>query len=363
MKYYVQVIARNYLKKLPTQTETFNVHSMYLQGLTEDEFKNGYTALIEFLRDLYTDIVNNPVDFGMPLIEIPEGERPNSNCTKSHVALASIPRLLLAIGNAGTLETDMIIYLNGWELMKMAKQLQISNVAALLKLFADYGFEITGVSKKISDTDEIRIGYPDCRTLTAALKSICEAQNKIGEIWYKGVEYFYMMMPQLIESETPKIKFGVTDMFHFLSDDSHEIAKILHDFAMNHSRCKVLTNFSGGNSHNIWSCIYTGKKTKKKIMMLKTRDDSLSAKLYLENINRYTDEIMQMPEHIRKQLCNPPCNRAQWCLSRCVGGFEFEMEGIAYKICRVDGFWFRNLPTGDLPYVTKLLALEMKREE
>ena len=360
MKYYVQVIARNYLKKLPAQIETVRIHPSYLQGLTEGEFKDGYAALVGFMRDLYTGIIDNPSDFGMPLIDIPAEEHENSNCTKSHAKFVAIPRLILAIGGVGILGTDMTLNVNGGEFNKRAKQLKISNAAALLHIFTEYGFEITGAYKKIDNDDEIKIEYPDCRTLTAALKSICEAQNKNG-----GLEYFYMMTPQLIESETPKIKFGVDDLFHYLSDENRKIAEVLHGVVVSQSNYKIPKAFSGGNSHNIRTCIYTGKKTKKTIMMLKTRDGSLSIKLIMENINGYTDEIMQMPEHIRINLCDngPPCNRAQWCLPRCIGGIEFEMKGIAYKICRVDGFWFWNLSTGDLPYVTKLLELEMKREK
>ena len=360
MKYYVQVITRNYLKKLPAQTETVRIHPSYLQGLTEDEFKKGYAALVKFMRDLYTDVINDPSDFNLPLIEIPPDEHENSNCTRSHAKFAAIPRMLLAIGSAGILGTDMTLCVNGGEFNEKVKQLKISDAVAILHIFTKYGFGITGTSEKIDCDDEIKIEYPDCRTLTAALKSICEAHNKNG-----GLEYFYMMTPRLLESETPKIKLNAEDLFHYLNNESRKIAEVLHSAAICYSNHKIPKAFSGGNAHNIRTCIYTGKKTKKTVMMLKTRDGSLSVKLVMENINGYTDKIMQMPDHIRKNLCDngPPCNRAQWCLPRCVGGIEFEMKGIAYKICRVDGFWFWNISIGDLPYVTKLLELEMKREK
>ena len=361
MKYFVQVIARNYLKKLPPQTPDFKVHPVYLQGLAEDEFKDGYAALIGFTRDLYTAIMHYPSDFGMPLIEIPEEKLPNSNCAKSHAAFVSIPRLLLAIGNAGTLGTDMILYLNGGELKKKAKQLQILNTAALLKLLADYGFEITGISKKISNYDEIKIGYPDCRPLTAALKSIAEAHSKIGKIWYKGVEYFYMLTPQLIESETSKIKFEVEDVFHFLNEESRELAEILHAYAASRFYCKVETGFSGGNPHNIRRCTYTGKKTKKIIMVLKTRDDRLTVDLNLENTDEYRDEITEMLDYIHNKIRKSgwPCAK---CFKKCISGFVYEMDGTEYNICLEPAFQFYNTTAADLPYIKKLLELEIRRE-
>ena len=367
MKYYVQVIARNYLKKLPLQRSTVRVHPSYLQGLTEDEFIGGYNALIGFLREIYTDIINNPSNFDVPLIEIPPGEHENSNCTKSHYGsksrygVVSIPQLLLAIGNVGALAADMTLCINGGEFEKKTKQLHIPNTAALLQIFADYGFEITGVSEKISKIDEISIGYPDCRALTAALKSIAEAQSKIGEVWYKGMEYFYMMAPQLVESETPKIKFDIEDIFHFLNDESLEIAKALHNCAVSHAKCKVSKDFSGGNPHNIRTCSYTGKKTKKIIMSFKTRDGNISVKMNLEGINGYMGEIMQMPGHIKENICKNgwQCHR---CRPKCIGGFSFEMSGSSYNTCRDSAFWFYYLSVADLPHIKKMLELEIRRE-
>lgn len=69
---------------------------------------------------------------------------------------------------------------------------------------------------------------------------------------------------------------------------------------------------------------------------------------------------MQMPEYIRENIRSngDPCNRSHQCFPKCAGGFAFEMDGVAYKTCRVSAFWFNNLSAQDIPYIKKLLELE-----
>jgi len=362
MNYFVQEIARNYLKNLPDGTEEFTVHQKHLHGLSEEEFKDGYYALILFMRGLYADIIKDPSSFGMPLIDAATGDH-GVDYSKSHSGFVRVPRLLLAIGLAGMLNTDMTLSISGGEFLKITKKLIVTGVNSLLQHLADYGFEITGFAKKVNLYDEITIGYPDCRALPAVLSSFAKAHTAATSgRWYADIEHFYMMTPQLIESETPKIKFGIEYLYRCLNGENREIAKVLHDFVVGKNH-KTKTLFSGF-MRNIWTCSYTGIKTKKTIMSLKTRQDRLRVKLNLENIREYMDAIMQMPGYIRENIRSngDPCNRSHQCFSKCIGGFAFEMDGIAYKTCRVSAFWFNNLSIDDIPYIKNLLELEMRRD-
>ena len=356
MKYFVQEIARNYLRNLPDGTEEFNVHQKHLHGLSEEEFKDGYSALILFMRGLYADIIKDPASFDMPLIDAATGDY-GVDYSKSHSGFVRIPRLLLAIGLVGTLNMDMTLSINGGEFLKVTKKLLVTAVGTLLQHLADYGFEITGRPNKMN---EITIGYPDCRVLPAVLSSFAKAHTAATTgMWYKDIEHFYMMTPQLVESETPKIKFGIEYLYRCLNDENREIAKTLHDFVVGKNH-KTKTLFSGF-MRNIWTCSYTGIKTKRTVMSLKTQQDRLRVKLNLENIHEYMDVIMQMPKYIRENIRSngDPCNRSHQCFAKCAGGFAFEMDGVAYKTCRVSAFWFNNLAAQDVPYIKKLLEFNM----
>lgn len=89
MKYFVQEIARNYLKNLPDGTEELTVHQKYLHGLSEEEFKDGYSALILFMRGLYADIIKDPASFDMPLIDAATGAT-GVDYSKSHSGFVRI---------------------------------------------------------------------------------------------------------------------------------------------------------------------------------------------------------------------------------------------------------------------------------
>ena len=362
MKYDVQQIARNYMRNLPDGTETFKVHPMYLQGLLEEEFKDGYNALIQLKRDIYTGVITNPKDFGMPLIPIGSFH----DYPKSHSKFLRVPRLLYAIGLVGVLGADMTLYVNGQEFLEAAKQLLITGTLDLLHQFTDYGFEIAGLSDKINSNDELIFSYPDCRALTVVLSSMakaCAPDTSRGAM-YTNKGYFHVMSPHLFEFETPKnINCGIEYLYRCLNDQNRETAKALHDLIT--SKGHKLKTQLGGLMRNNWTFTYTGKKSKRVLMFLQTRQDNLIIKLNLENIDEYKNEIMQIPEHIREHIRNNghKCDRTDRCLPKCMGGIVYSLDDVEYFTCRVSAFLFYNISAADLPYIKKLIELEMKREE
>jgi len=352
--YYIQKIAENYIRNLTDEPEQMIVHESYLQGLSNDEFKGGFLALQRLVRSLYIDIKNNPLDFGVPAIEIDEGNpKSKLDFTKSNTGFMRVPNLLYALGLTGRLSDDMNLSVNNEALFAAAKALKITKVKDLIEKVKDYGFEILG-------TNELTISYPDCRALTAGLKSMAEARAKCRP---QDVEYFCLVMPQLLEKETiKKISFGFDALHKSLNETNKPIAQTLHGFALTGAKANINSILCGVRS-NSWSCVYTGKKSKRVLMTISTRQESLNIKLNLENMNSYMDEVMEMPEDFREKIRTNGwgCSK-ETCNPRCAGGFVFEMGNVVYSKCRGGAFFFGNISANDVNNLKTLLECEMRRE-
>jgi len=340
-----------------------NVHPRFMHTLDAGEFHDGFLALMRLMRSLYTDVMNNPADFGMPLVDAVEENPTNTVHLKSHEGFKRVPHILLILGAAGRLNADMTLSVSGKDLIAAAKNVKLVKMPEVLGKLTEYGFEIDGFTKTIKDGDELTIGYPDCRALITALKSMSDAQSVIGKgDLRRNNAYFYMMMPDILVSETvkePKLRVG--SMHNALNGNNRKIAEMFDECVGGKAKAAVKTM---GFMRNDWNSTYTGVKSKRVLMTLKAEQDDLNIKLNLEHIGEYMDAVNALPDNLRDRIINNSwnCNQAN-CNPKCAGGFAFVIDGTTHKKCRCGAFGFRNVSAGDAAHLKTLLEIEMRREE
>jgi hypothetical protein len=358
MQYYIQEIAGNYLKNLSGEAEDFKVAPVFLYGTDRQDFVSGYNALVRLFKSLYNDIISNPASFGMLLKEMEISNAKNSDYTGSGQSLVRVPNLLFVLGAEGELQPDMSLRLEGAKLTAAAKELKITGLPLLLKKLTDYGLVMEGLNKTVKENDVIAVSYPDNRYMLIALKALAEAMLILNKGDRKKPKaYFYMLHSGLLASEKVKNpKLGLTHMRRTLDIEKQKMAEALDETVS--AFCK-LTVRMGGFLRNDWSCVYTGSASKKVVLSLSTVQDRRSAKLNLQNINKYIDTIAEYPENIRETIktCGWDCGH---CHDSCAGPFSFEFEGKAYNKCRCGAFAFQDISKDELPYCKELLNKELE---
>jgi hypothetical protein len=256
----------------------------------------------------------------------------------------------------------MTLAVKGSDLLNAAKHIKLIKMPEILNKLDDHGFEIKGFVKNIKGDDEFIISYPDCPPLIAALKSMADAQKDIGKgDLRRSNAFFYMMMPDILQTDPVKEpKLNIDNMIWALNENNREIVSMFNGSVGDKTKSKVGTyDFM----RNEWKCVYTGKKTKQVLLTLKAEQDNLNIKINLEHINDYVGAVKDLPDDLRMKIQNNAwgCNK-ETCNPRCVGGFSFEMDGVAYNKCRGGAFTFNDISMDDASHLKVLLDLELKRE-
>ena len=68
-KYCCQNTTQNFLNHIIPVPDNINVNPDFLYGISENDFINGLKILTGTLKNIYSDIIQNPAEYGLPLIE------------------------------------------------------------------------------------------------------------------------------------------------------------------------------------------------------------------------------------------------------------------------------------------------------
>ena len=357
-RYYIQYIADNYLRNLSADVTLINVHDKFLCGLSREEFTEGYNSLLGIMRQLYTDIANNPADFGMMLKEAMDINAKSTDYTNSNASFLRMPNLLYVLGISSSLDSDRTLNVKSSKLIANAKQLKITGLPVLLAKLRGYGFDISDFGKAPKKGESLMIDFIDNRHLLTALKSMADSLSELtkGDLRNSKNDYFYIAHPTLVENETVKEpKLSIDTIYNTLDTVQREYAEAFHKLVANDTKHSIR---KGQLMRNESTCTYTSKKNKKVLMSLQVNQNNLSIKLNLQSINKYISAVADMPDKIKRVIrdggwecggCNP----------RCSGGFAFEMDGKAHNKCHCGSFVFSDLTEDDLQYCNNLLEREL----
>ena len=356
--YYVQGIAQNYLKNIAEPPKAFTVHPSFMRGLEPDEFYDGFTALHGLMRGLLSDIIQEPETFGMLLKECVEDDPKNPDYTNSNASFIRVPNLLLVLGVNSALTPDGVMQIEGQALSAAAKELKITNTPFLLGKLRDYGFVIEGLGKTVKPNDMITLTYPDCPSLTAALKAMAEALLAVnkGDI-KKSKNFFYMLNSKLLANDKGKApKLEIDDMLRTIEGEQRAAVRRLHDFAAQAAKPVIKM---GGFMRNDWSCVYTANKSNRVLMTIHVNQDKVSAKLNLQHIGGYIDRLRGYSGGVLETIRSSGWDCGH-CSEGCSGGFAFELDGQSYNKCRCGSFLFDRVAADTVTVYEEMLQMELE---
>lgn len=85
-------------------------------------------------------------------------------------------------------------------------------------------------------------------------------------------------------------------------------------------------------------------KNKRTIATYVFRKSGMKLRVYPEHLNDYQEVLEVLPESMKKEIRKAsPCKRMinpDTCNSRCIQGYEFDLDGVKHQKCRYNAFIF-----------------------
>ncbi len=136
----------------------------------------------------------------------------------------------------------------------------------------------------------------------------------------------------------------------------NEISALHHELLK--QNCK--TKYEEAKSGFVVS--YIDAKSKKVLFNYVFRKKGLLARIYGNNIDKYTDLLQTLPPEMRKEIAvAPDCKRLidpESCSSKCAMGYSFTMDGVDYKKCRFNSF-MHEVTAETFPYIKSFVENEL----
>lgn len=176
------LIRRNELVDLPQKLE---IHSDFLNRLSYEEAEQAFRLVHEMFYQMYTDMANNPEEFGFPLYKADEYDYFSKEAREARSVPWNLFNLLLCIFSSGEPEGSVFIA----DTLEIRKINKAKKTDILLKKLCDYGFVLSGLKKYgLFSANHLEIEYPDNSNVLDILSQVAK---KVRMTQLKGVTNFY----------------------------------------------------------------------------------------------------------------------------------------------------------------------------
>ena len=159
----------------------------------------------------------------------------------------------------------------------------------------------------------------------------------------------------------PKQVIPFSDFVIAAGADHEEFISRLHDFMQENGCTAEIKESASGHVVS-----YVHKPTKRTIANYVFRKKGLMLRMYADNVAAYLDELAHWPASMKaavkksgvcKRLLDPTA-----CNSRCLGGYDFVLDGEPQQKCRYGCFMF-FVDDETKPSLLKLVESEMKARQ
>jgi len=312
----------------------------FLYGLSEDDFIDGLKALTETIKNIYSDIIQNSAEYGLPLIEDIQYSPFNPKAAESKNSSRRLIVLLHSLAQSGEL-TGSELSVNDKTFSETLKKLKsvykVANSKMILKKLRDFGFIYDNNILSYPDSDNI------IPTLYGYMKNVSLRHDAA-----------FSLNCFLAARDLPVHQIVFAE---YLSGDEHEFFRLLNEFMASE-------NFVVGNAPDYrdfsFSIEYiTDLKTEKRIMRCYSDFGKLRVNLKLHNSGSYAEYIEKMPESVKQifrkesscRFCREPCRMRLYRI----------FEGMAYTDCGYwNGFDIVCYEPDDIKYYKQIILLEIK---
>ncbi|MCL2664260.1 MAG: hypothetical protein FWE82_01470 [Defluviitaleaceae bacterium] len=339
-KYCCQNVMQDFYDHIIKIPDNLEIKPVCLYDLNEKDFLNGLTELTESIKNIYADMIKNPVEYGLPLAEDIEYTPFNPKAAESKNSAHRLVALLHVIVNCGEL-VGCVLNTNEKELSDGLKKLnsvnKISNSKMLFKKIKDFGFTYNdGV-----------FSYLDNNYVIPALYGFMKntALNN---------DAVFSLNCFLAAANPPNHK---NIFIEYLAGDERIFCKLLNDFM----DCE---GFVMGNESDYRNFMYSleywiDSKNKKRIIRLHSEYGKLCVSMKLHNSDCYDYYTENLPDNIKQIFRKESSCRN--CKEPCSYRLYRTFEGISYTDCGY-GNWFNvtEYNLDDIKYYKQLILLEAK---
>jgi len=160
------------------------------------------------------------------------------------------------------------------------------------------------------------------------------------------------------ENIMPKVIIPFSSFIEAAGLEHIDFINTLHQY-MEENDCKTEIK----EAANGYVVSYIHKPSKRTIINYVFRKEGLLMRVYADNVSAYVDMLTDWPDSMKdtvkkagicKRLIDP-----EKCNARCLGGFDFTLDGDQQQTCRYAGFMFL-LSDETKPCLQKMVECEMQ---
>ena len=339
--YCCQNTAQNFYDHIIPVPNDFDANSSCLCGVGKQDFIIGLKALTDIIKSMYADMIQNPSEYGLPLIEDVEYSPFNPKAAESKNSSHRLIVLLHALVQCGELSSDEIT-VNNRNFSEVCKKLKskykITNSKLIFDKLRDFGFVY----------DNFVLSYPDNNDVIPALYSYMK-DNALRENPIFSLNYFLVML----EVPTRQTIFA-----GYLSGSEREFFTELNKFMDSEG----YVTGSAPDYRNFAIEYVMDSKSEKRLLRCYSDFGKLRIALKLHNADCYADSIQKMPEKIKQMFRK--ASGCRFCREPCKMRLTRTFEEIIYADCGYwNGFDILDYNLDYIDYYKKIILLEAKAEK
>lgn len=177
------LVRRNELVDVP---EHFKIHKDFLADLSEEEFTYSFRQIHDLFYQIYTEMVEHPERFGIPLYEETEVDYFSKEAREIRTAPWRIFVLLLELFAWGELRNGALLV----DMTQFRGRNQVKKTDVLIQALEEYGFVFTGIKNgKLPPAGcVLEIDYPDSRDNLYVLSLVAK---KVMNLQLKNVKNYF----------------------------------------------------------------------------------------------------------------------------------------------------------------------------
>jgi len=355
-EYCCQNAAQDYLDHVIPVPNDFNVNPSCLSGLSKEDFIGGLKALTEIIKSLYGDMVRNPAEYGLPLVEDIKYEKFNPKAADSAHSSRRLISLLHTLAQCGELSNTEILvnkkfYLEACK--KLKPMYKISNGDMIFKKLCDFGFIVEGFNGKTFDkhSEFFTLSYPDDGRVVPALYGYMN-NTPLKKHALFSLNYFLAIPENELPVNNHQMIFA-----EYLSGDEKKFYARFNEYIMADGLTMGVSDDYSNISFAVEYLIRPKDKTR--LIACYSHNGKLRMRLRLRNIDGYADNLETLPERI-KQLFRKESN-CRFCQTPCGYQNSWRFEGKAYTVCGYDQYFdITCYNPADAEHYRQIIAYEVE---
>jgi len=320
--------------------DDFEVNPICLQGIDKPGFIDGLKELTAIVKLVYADMIQQPSEYGLPLVEDVEYAKFNPKAAESKNSSYRFVSLLHALVQSGELSNDLLIVDGKKKLPEICKKLKITNSKMILKKLCEFGFIYeNGTLQYIDNSNVMPALYGYMKNLRLKQKAVF------------SLNYFL---------SAKGLPTHAAIFAGYLSGSEREFYEQMNEFM-------EANNFVVGNAADYHAFSFSieyliDSKDEKRIMRCYSNFGKLLIRLKLHSSDCYDYYLEKLPERIKpmfrkKAAC---CSCRELCKRKLFRTFE----GVMYTDCGYGNFFeVVSYDLDDIEFYMQIILLEAKAEK